>query len=158
MKELAEKLLNLESIKKCFLKEKISPITILGLSDISKSCIAGLIKEKTKKAVLVVTYNELQAQKLHKNVKSINQNAIYIPRKDIVTYEYDAQNMDILYSRMNSLINLYNNETEIIIVSIETLMQPIISKKKLSNSILKLMVANEYNIEQIKERFGSYCQ
>lgn len=152
MKELADKLLNLESIKKCFQKEKISPITILGLSDISKSCIAGLIKEKTKKAVFVVTYNELQAQKLHKNVKSINPNTIYIPRKDIVTYEYDAQNMDILYSRMNSLINLYNNETEIIIVSIETLMQPIISKKKLSNSILKLMVANEYNIEEIKEK------
>ena len=60
--------------------------------------------------------------------------------------------MDILYSRMNSIIKLYNKEAEIVIVSIETLMQPIISKKKMSNSILKLMVANEYNVEEIKEK------
>ncbi len=152
MKELTEKLLQLESIKKCFKEGKISPITILGLSDVSKSCIIGITKEKTKFPILVVTYNELQAQKLHKNIKALSSNAIYIPRKDIVTYEYDAQNMDILYSRMSSIIKLYNNEADLVIVSIETLMQPIMSKKRMSNSILKLMVANEYNIEEIKEK------
>ena len=69
MKELTEKILRFEGIKKCLQKEEISPITILGLSDVSKAVIAGIIKENTKNQVLVVTYNELQAQKLHKILK-----------------------------------------------------------------------------------------
>ena len=60
--------------------------------------------------------------------------------------------MDILYSRMEGLLKLYNNEAELVVISIETLMQPIISKKVMKDSILKLMVANEYNIEEIKEK------
>lgn len=155
MKELIEKILKFEGIKKCLQKEEISPITILGLSDVSKAVISGIIKENTKNQVLVVTYNELQAQKLHKNIKNICQDAIYIPRKDIVTYEYDAQNMDIFYSRMSSLIKLQNKEAKIVIVSIETLMQPIISVKNMTNHTLKIMVANEYNIEEIKEKLVS---
>ena len=152
MEELVKKLLNIESLKKIIEAENPSPITILGLSDVSKACLIDGICEEIKRKLLLVTYNELQAQKLYKNIKSLNSRAIYIPKKDIVTYEYDAQNMDILYARIEAIKKLYNNETEIVITSIETLMQPILSKKKFSSSILKLMVANEYNIEEIKEK------
>ena len=152
MEELIKKLLNIESLKKIIEAENPSPITILGLSDVSKACLIDGICEEIKRKLLLVTYNELQAQKLYKNIKSLNSRAIYIPKKDIVTYEYDAQNMDILYARIEAIKKLYNNETEIVITSIETLMQPILSKKKFSSSILKLMVANEYNIEEIKEK------
>ena len=152
MEELIKKLLNIESLKKFIEAENSSPITILGLSDVSKACLVDGVYEEIKRKLLLVTYNELQAQKLYKNIKSLNSRAIYIPKKDIVTYEYDAQNMDILYARIEAIKKLYNNETEIVITSIETLMQPILSKKKFSSSILKLMVANEYNIEEIKEK------
>ena len=155
MKEITEKLFEIESVKDYLEKEKYGPITILGLSDVSKSCISEVIGEKSKRPMFLVTYNELQAQKLHKNIKAINKNAIYIPKKDVVTYEYDAQNMDSLYSRIESIIKLYNGEAELVIVSIETLMQPIVSKKTMQNSILNLRLANEYNIEEIKEKLIS---
>lgn len=150
MKEITEKLLEIKDLKQILQKD--SPISILGLSDVSKSCIVDTVYDELKKPILLVTYNELQAQKLHKNLKAIKKNAIYIPKKDIVTYEYDAQNMDILYLRIEGLLKLYNNEVEIAVVSIETLMQRVLSKKVMQNSILKLMVANEYNIEEIKEK------
>ena len=140
----------LEYLKK--IKEKTSPITILGLSDITKICISLLTFEEQKGITLIVTYNELQAQKLQKDLKKLTKNITYIPRKDIVTYEYDAQSMDILYTRIEGIINLYNKENGIYILSAETLMQPILSKKVMQNKILKIMVANEYNIEQVKEK------
>lgn len=152
MKEITEKLLEIESLKEYLKKGKFGPIKILGLSDVAKSCIPEVIQEESKRPVFIVTYNELQAQRLHKNIRAINKNAIYIPKKDIITYEYDAQNMDILYSRIDSLIKLYNNETEIVVVSIETLMQPVLSKKIMKDSILNLRLANEYDIEEIKEK------
>lgn len=134
------------------LNSNISPISLLGLSDISKTCIITFLRQKSHKPILLVTYNELQAQNLYKNVKKINQNVIYIPKKDIVTYKYDAQSMDILYSRIEGILKLYNNETEIVIISTETFMQPILTKKNMKDNILKLMVANEYNLEEIKEK------
>ncbi len=152
MKEMTKRLLEVESINKYLEKIQKGPITILGLSDMSKAYISEIIMENRKAPMLLVTYNELQAQKIHKNIKYLNKEAIYIPKKDIVTYEYDAQNMDILSARIDGIIKLYNNEAEIVVVSIETLMQAIMSKKEMQNSILKFMVANEYNIEEIKEK------
>ena len=134
------------------IKKKISPITILGLSDVTKTCMTVLANENQKNVTLLITYNELQAQKLQKDLKKITKNIIYIPRKDIVTYEYDAQSMDILYTRIEGITNLHNNQKAIYIISTETLMQPILSRKTMQNKILKLMVANEYNIEEIKEK------
>ena len=155
MKEITEKLLEIESLKKYLEKGKFGPIKVLGLSDVAKSCVSEVIGEKSKKPVFIVTYNELQAQRLYKNIKAINRNMIYIPKKDIITYEYDAQNMDVLYSRIDSLIKLYNNEAEIVVVSIETLMQPVLSRKTMKDSILNLRLANSYNIEEIKEKLVS---
>lgn len=154
MSELTNTVLGLDEINECLkrIDEYVSPVVILGLSDVSKAAICESINEKTKRQILLITYNELQAQKLYKNLKEIASNVTYIPKKDIVTYAYDAQNMDILYTRIEGLIKLYNNEATIVVVSTETLMQPILTKKSMQSSILKLMVANEYNIEEIKEK------
>lgn len=152
--DLTNLVLGMSEINECLKKieEYTSPVVILGLSDVAKSGICTGISEKLKRPILLVTYNELQAQKLYKNLKEIAPNVTYIPKKEIVTYSYDAQNMDILYSRIEGLIKLYNNEAGIVIVSTETFMQPVLTKKNMQSSILKLMVANEYNIEEIKEK------
>lgn len=152
--DLTNLVLGMSEINECLKKieEYTSPVVILGLSDVAKSGICTGISEKLKRQILLVTYNELQAQKLYKNLKEIAPNVTYIPKKEIVTYSYDAQNMDILYSRIEGLIKLYNNEAGIVVVSTETFMQPVLTKKNMQSSILKLMVANEYNIEEIKEK------
>ena len=157
MKEIVERVLNLGEITSYLekIKEKQSPIAILGLTDVSKACIISATSETQKRPILLVTYNELMAQNLHRNLKSINPNTIYIPKKDIVTYQYDVQSMDILFARIDGLIKIYNEEAEIVVISTETLMQPILSKKMMKNSILKLLVANEYNLEEIKEKLVS---
>ena len=82
----------------------------------------------------------------------MNNNITYIPKKDIITYDYDAQSRDILYSRIDGILKLFKGEAEIIVVSVETLMQKILSKKTMQDSILKIMVANEYNQEEIKAK------
>ncbi|MDE5830380.1 MAG: hypothetical protein K2H53_01490, partial [Clostridia bacterium] len=154
MNEVLNKMLNLEIMTKVLenSKENLDPITILGLSDVSKTCIIAVLREKHTRPILLVAYNELQAQNLNKNLKKINPNVTYIPKKDIITYEYDAQSMDILHSRIEGIIKIYECQAEIVIVSAETLMQPILSKKVMQNSVLKLMVANEYNLEEIKKK------
>lgn len=157
MSEIIEELKKIEQIKDYLekIKEKQSPIAVLGLSDVSKACIISATYETQKRPLLLITHNELMAQNLHRNIKLINPKAMYIPKKDIITYSYDAQSRDILYSRIEGIKALLNDEAEIIIISTETAMTPIMSKKIMQSSILKIMVANEYNIEEIKEKLVS---
>ena len=152
MNEITKRLLENEAIKKYLEKLKISPITILGLSDVSKSYIPAIIETQRRKQICLITYNELQAQRIYKDIKCMNEKVVFIPKKDIITYKYDAQNMDLLYSRMENLIKIYKEEAKIIVLSIETLMQPILSKDYLESSILKIELSKEYNIEEIKEK------
>ncbi len=152
MNEITKKLLENEAIKKYLEKLKISPITILGLSDVSKSYLPIIIETQRKKQICLITYNEIQAQRIYRDIKYINEKVVFIPKKDIITYKYDAQNMDLLYSRMENLIKIYRGEAKIIIISIETLMQPVISKKYLEENILKIETGKEYNVDEIKEK------
>ena len=70
---MTKKLLEIESINKYLEKIEKGPITILGLSDVSKAVISEIIMEHKKGLVLLITYNELQAQKLHKNIRYLNK-------------------------------------------------------------------------------------
>ena len=132
------------------LKNDLNPITVLGLSDVSKACIIPPIFDATSRVILIVTYNELQAQKLNMDLRKVFKDVLYIPRKDIVTYSYDAQSMDILYSRIEGIIKIFSGEIKVVVVSVETLMQPVVSRKKFQKSVLKLLVAKEYDLEKIK--------
>ena len=85
------------------IKNKISPITILGLTDVSKTCIINLAKETTKRPVCIITYNEIQAKKLIEDLKYFNENVVYIPKKEIVTYDYISESKDLLYERIEAI-------------------------------------------------------
>ena len=154
MKEITEKLLNNEQFK-LYIKEaqnKTDPIYLLGLTDISKSYIIGTTLKLIKTPICIVTYNELQAKELFKYCKYFSKETVIFPKKEITTYDVEAQSKDLLYERIEALNKMYRNQAEIIILPIESIMQPIISKRILYENIIKFDVSKTYNIEEIKEK------
>lgn len=133
------------------IKQKTSPITLLGLSDFAKTYITCIAKKEIKEPICIITYNELQAKAILENAKKFDLNVIYIPKREIVTYEYEAQSKEILYERIEKIKQVINKELDILIIAIETLMQPTISKEELLERRMKFQVGKEYNIESIKE-------
>ena len=154
MKVITEKLLNNETfntyIKK--VQEKYSPIFLLGLTDMSKSYIAGTTLKLIKKPICIVTYNELQAKEILKYCQYFSKEVVMFPKKEITTYEFEAQSKDLLYTRIEALNKMFIDKAEIVILPIESVMQPIISKDILYENILKFQVSKSYNIEEIKEK------
>ena len=125
------------------IKQKTSPITLLGLSDYAKTYIPCIVKKEIKEPICIITYNELQAKAILENAKKFDLNVIYFPKREIVTYEYEAQSKEILYERIEKIKKVINKELDILIISIETFMQPTISKEEL--------LEKEYKIENIKK-------
>ena len=100
------------------IKNKVSPITLLGLTDVSKVCMSYIAKELNKKPICIITYNEIQAKKLINDLKYFNENIVYIPKKEIVTYDYIAESKDLLYERIEAINRIYIEKADIVVTTI----------------------------------------
>ena len=51
------------------IKNEKSPIEISGLTDVGETSIIAAISEFTKRPIILITYNEIQAKKLAENIR-----------------------------------------------------------------------------------------
>ena len=133
------------------IKSKKSPISILGLVDVAKSLIVHSTNVDTKKPVCIITYNEIQAKRLYDDLEYFNENIVLFNKKEIVTYDYVVESKDALYERIDVLNRIYNKKVDIIITTVETCMQEMISKEDLYKNIIKFEFNKDYNFEILKE-------
>lgn len=134
------------------INNKKSLICLSGLTDASKSQIIAAIKENTKRNILVITYNELQAKKMVEDLKYFTQNTYFFGKKEIVTYDYVVESFDNLYERMKVLNELNSNKKTIIVTTIEATMQKMIAKDVLYKNKMTLNTGDMVDIEELKQK------
>ena len=134
------------------IENKKSPIAISGLTGVSETSILSAISERTKRPILLVTYNELEAQKLVKDFSFFTDKAVFLPKKEIITYDYIAESKNLPYERIDVLNKIYKNKNIIVVTSIEALKQKIISKEELYKNTLKLKIGDICDLEVLKQK------
>ena len=87
------------------ISKKVSPIVISGLSDVGEIQFLASIKNETKRNICIITYNEIQAKRIERDLKYFfANNCIDIfPKREIATYDYVAESKDLPYERIESL-------------------------------------------------------
>ena len=159
MKFLVQDLINNKKFSEVVenVKEKISPIAISGLSDVSKVNVISAILESTKRKICVVTYNEIQAKKLVKDLKYFFKHVYFFPKREIAPYDYIAESKDLPYERIAVLNKIVlqekSREPIIIVTTIEAAMQSMISKEELYENIVDFKVGQSYLIEELRQTF-----
>ena len=134
------------------IKNKKSPISISGLSGVSTALIISSVLENLKRPIFLVTYNEVQAQKLVDDLKFFTDKVAYLPKKEIVTYDYIAESKNLPYERIDVLNKIYKKQSIIIVTSIETAKQKMISKKNLYKDVLSFKIGDRCDLEQLKQK------
>ncbi len=134
------------------IENKKSPIVISGLTDVGISHMISATKEFAKKPLCIITYNEMQAKKLVEDLKYFTDKVIFLPKKEIVTYDYIAESKDLPYERIEALNKIQENKINIVVTTIEAVMQKMISKKELYKNILKFKIGDQYNLEELKQK------
>ena len=119
------------------IESKKSPIIISGLTDVGITHMISATKEFSKKPICIITYNEIQAKKLVEDLKYFTDKIIYLPKKEIVTYDYIAESKDLPYERIEALNKIQESKINIVVTTIEAVMQKMISKKQLYKNVLK---------------------
>ena len=129
------------------------PITLSGLSDSGKVHFIYSTRFYTEKPVLVVTYNELELKKIKEDMKFFSdENILVFPKKEVVYYDIDTMNKDATMDRLSIYKKLYNNESCIILTTIEALMQRTIDKNKLFSNVLQLELGMTLLLEELTNK------
>ena len=136
------------------IKNKISPISLSGLSDVGKAHLVAGTKINLRKPICIVTYNELQAKKLIKDLtyfinlapEQEQVEVIYFPKKEISSYDYITQSKELPYERIKILNKIHNNEAGIIVTTIEAIMQDLPPEELLYKNIISFKVGATYKL------------
>ena len=159
MKFLTQELEKNEKFKEIInqIQNKQSPIAISGLSDVTKVNAISSIADATKRKICIVTYNEIQAKKLAKDLKFFFKHVYFFPKREIASYDYITESKDLPYARIDILnkIILEEKKTEpiVIVTTIEAVMQKMITKQELYENTVDFRIGNSYSIEKLKNIF-----
>lgn len=135
---------------------KTGPIAISGLIDVEKLHVLAGIFNETKRPMVLVTYNEIQARKLYQDLKKLIKQTYFFPKKEITSYDYVAQSKEIEYKRIDVLNKMYlakkQKEPIIIVTTIEAVMQKMVAKDTLYQNVIDFEVGKTYLLDEIKEK------
>ena len=138
------------------IKNKISPIVLSGLSSVGKIQLIEASKQYTGKNLCIITYNELQARNIVKDLKYFGNNVVYFPKREIASYDYVAESKDLPYERIDTLNKIFEHEKNkksnlIVVTTIESLMQKMISREEIYKTILEFEVGKTFKQENLKQ-------
>lgn len=136
-------------------KKGTNPMMISGLTDTGKVHMAYSTRFYTEKPIVIITYNEMQAKKILKDLAFFGEKAEFFPKRDTVSFDYIAESKDLLFDRISVLNNIVNGSTKIIVTTVEAAMQKMISKESLYKNALKLKAGDTLNLDELKEKLVS---
>lgn len=136
-------------------KLKTNPIMLSGLTDVAKVHFAYSTAFYAEKPICIVTYNELQAKKIIKDLKYFTDKIYYFPRREILAYDYLAESKDISLQRINCLNAIYSKKAKVIVTTIEAVSQKIVSKEILYQNNFKITSGETIDIEEIKKKLSN---
>ena len=134
------------------IKETQSPISLSGLSDLGKIQTIASLNEGLNKKICVITYNQIQAKRLLKDMVYFTQKAAIFPKKELVAYNYIAESKDLPYERIEVLNNINAKKIDVLIITIEALMQDMVSKDVLYKNAIKVNVGDTLKIDYLKQK------
>ena len=139
MNEIANILTQNEKFKDIVKEIKLNttPISILGLVDVAKIQFASALLEQTNKKICIITYNDIQAKNLLKNLNYFNKKVVYFPKKEIeLKNRIKTNSFDILE------LSYETNSIEDVKTKIQ-LLQKVLAKIKVIDFLLNLSLDKE---------------
>ncbi len=133
-------------------KKGTSPIMLSGLTDSGKIHLAYSTAFYSEKPICIITYNEMQARKIIKDLAYFKDTVKLFPKRDVLSFDYIAESKDTIYDRISVLNRLVKNDNQIIVTTIEAAMQKMITKESLYKNVMNLKVGDTFDLEVLKEK------
>ncbi len=128
-----------------------NPVMLSGLTDTGKVHMAYSTRFYSDKPICIITYNEMQAKKILKDMAFLDEKVEFFPKRDVTSFDYIAESKDSLYKRISVLNDIKKNKLGIIVTTVEAAMQKMIKKDILYKKVFKIKVGDTVDVEKLKE-------
>ncbi len=127
------------------------PIHVTGPSESVKAHFVMSFLKKMEKKGFIVTYSEMQAQKLYDDISFFDKNAaVIIPETDMLLYKTEAADSAAENKRMEALVQIADKK--VVIMSVMSLLQYVVSKKDLEVLSLDAKIGDCISMEDVTTR------
>ena len=127
-------------------------LMLTGLTDFGKVHLSYATSFYTEKPICIITYNEMQAKKIVKDLQYFEDEVVFFPKREIVTYDYMAESKDIMTQRIEALNKIHDKKAKVIVTTIEAMSQKIIPEETLYKNKLQIKVGELHKLEELKEK------
>lgn len=120
------------------------PLNITGVAGAQKAHAVYGILAAVGHSCIIITYNELEAQKLYDDLNHfLGEQVVSFPAREVVFYDVDAMSKDILGKRLSVIERLLKKEKLVVVTTFDALMQRLPSCDLFRNSTLSIHVGEE---------------
>jgi transcription-repair coupling factor (superfamily II helicase) len=130
---------------------------VAGLSGSARTVFLAAIYQQTKRPVLVVTHNLLQAQKLYDDlVNLIGENEVYLyPANELIAAEISISSPELKAQRIDALNHWSTKKNGMVIVPMAGLRKVLPPKELWSKFQMTFKIGEEIDVEAVLHRFVS---
>lgn len=132
--------------------ETKNTISITNLADIHKAHFAHSITKIQKIPALLIVPNETVAQKMASDLNFMGSRAKFYPARDFNFYNIDGQSKEFEHQRIAVLSQISNNEIDIVVSTIDAVMQFTMPKIKLQSCKFKITPGMNISPKEITQR------
>lgn len=144
------RLSEVENVYEMAKKSGEMPLEIDGTDGFARYYVMDcLAKAQTK---LIVTYNEDRAKEIVESYRFFDRNVLYYPAKDALFYCADIHGHTILRQRMEVVKNIIEKNVSTVVVSIDALLNKVITLDEIAKCIITLQVGEVLDLEKVKKR------
>lgn len=110
--------------------------------------------KKNNRMIFVVLPRLFEAQEYYDTLINLldEKDVLFYPVDDFSLANNYVSSKEFKYERINTLINLLNNETKIIVTNVSGLLRNNLSKKIWKDNILSFEINKEYDLKEIKTK------
>jgi transcription-repair coupling factor (superfamily II helicase) len=130
---------------------------VAGLSGSARTVFLAAIYEQTKRPVLVVTHNLLQAQKLYDDlVNLVGENEVYLyPANELIAAEISISSPELKAQRIEALNHWSKKKSGMVIVPMAGLRKMLPTKELWSKFQITFKLGEEIDMDTVLNRFVS---
>lgn len=129
-----------------------TPISVAGIVESAQGHLISCLSKDNKGKTLVITYSDMEAEELKKDLELYTDEAIHFPNRDYILYNIETSDHERQNERLAAISKLNELENPIMVASLDAVLGYTVSPQKFSQYLTTLQKGKRYDIGEISAK------
>ena len=129
-----------------------TPISVAGIVESAQGHLISCLSKDNKGKGLVITYSDMEAEELKKDLELYTDEAIHFPNRDYILYNIETSDHERQNERLAAISKLNELENPIMVASLDAVLGYTISPQKFMEYLTTLQKGKRYDIGELSKK------